>query len=228
MLKRKIDAAAYAALPDAIKAEYQPKSDGYVLDTDDARELISARDAANGERDTIKAQLTAATTKITELEATRGADTTTLENSYKAKIAAKDTEIASLNTKVTGLTKTVVCGPEADKIASKFSAPTLIRDRILARLDVDPKTEKPRVLDAEGKASASTLDDLAKEFVDNPDFKAIVIGSKATGSATPHAPGGSAPNPPVNSDGSSVPLSKQTPAQIAAHLAAKKAAAAPS
>lgn len=227
MLKRKINAAEYAALSDAIKMEYQPKADGYVLDTDDARELITARDAANGERDSAKAELAQAKTKITELEASRGSDTVALENSYKAKLAAKDTEIAALNTDKTALTKTVVCGPEAEKIAAKFTAPALIKSHILARLDVDPSSGKARVLDANGKASAASLDDLAKEFVDNPDFKAIVIGSKASGSADSVRQGGSAPvTPPTNSDGSAVPLAKQSPQVLAERAKARREAAA--
>lgn len=226
MLKRKISSADYAALSDAEKAHYQPKSDGYVLDTDDARELISARDAANTERDQAKAEVTRLTGRVTELEKTAGQGSVDLENSYKAKLAAKDTELADANTKITNLTKTVVCGPEADKIAAKFNAPSLIRDKILARLDVDPKTGKVRVLDAEGKASASSVDDLSKEFVDNPEFKAIVIASKASGSADTNRPGGSAPTTPTNSDGTAKRLSDMTPQELAERSKARREAAA--
>jgi hypothetical protein len=37
------------------------------------------------------------------------------------------------------------------------------------------------VLDSKGQASASSLDELKKEFVDNPRYSSIVVGTRATG-----------------------------------------------
>lgn len=223
MLKRKIDKAAYDALNDAIKAEYKPNGDSYVLDTDDARELISARDAEKQRAETIANELKTTKTKLAELETANG-DFTSLKTSYETKIAALEKEKGELNTTLTTERRDRHVGEAAAKIAGRFSVPRLVRPDIEKRLDVDPKDGKTvRVLDKDGKPSALTLVDLEKEFVDNAEFKSILIGSKASGSAdTGQHPRGSAPKTPVNSDGSPVDLSKLSPADLAAHMAAKK------
>lgn len=224
MLKRKLSNAEYAALSDVLKAEYKPNGTDYVLDTDDATDLINARDTEKAGKDKAVADLRQAQARIKELE-TSGADWTGTENKYKEDLTAKDSEIASLNTRVTEMTKTIKAGPVADKIAARFSAPSLIKDKILERLDVDPKTGDVRVLDATKKASSMKIEDLEKEFVDSPDYKAIVIGSRASGSATTPTPGGSAPKIPTNSDGSQKLLSDMSPAEIVAARQAKAAQA---
>lgn len=225
MLKRKIDKAAYDALPDVLKSEYKPNGDNYVLDTDDARELISARDSEKQRAETLVAELKATKTKLAELETANG-DFTSLRTSYETKIAALEKSVGELNTTLTTERRDRHVGSAADKIASKFSVPRLVKPDIEKRLDVDPKDGVTvRVLGADGKPSALTLADLEKEFVDNAEFKSILIDSKAGGSADPgRHMGGSAPKFSTNPDGSAADLSKLTPADLAAHMAAKREA----
>ncbi len=229
MLKRKINKDAYEALPDVLKAEYKANGDGFVLDTDDATELLQARDNANRERDTalasvneLKQKLKDATTALADAQKS-GGDWTALENSYKSKVVNLQTQLDEANTNLTRANKELKCAPIADKIASAFTVPALVKDRIMSRLDYDPKTGDVRVLDATGKPTALTSDDLQKEFVDNPDFKAIVVASKASGSADAgKRPGGSAPNLPNNSTSQS--LASMKPAELAEHMKQKQAA----
>lgn len=221
MLKRKISNEAYAALSDELKKEYKPNGTEYVLDTDDATDLINARDGMKRERDAAAAERDQLKAKVKELE-TSGADWVGTETKYKGEIEQLKQENGSLNSKLTEMTKIVKCGPLADKIASKFAAPSLLKDKIMQRLDVDPKTGEPRVLDATGKASALKIEELEKEFVDNPEYKSILVGSKASGSAGMMRPGGSAPTIPTNSDGSPKLLANMSPQEIAAARAAKK------
>ena len=72
-------------------------------------------------------------------------------------------------------------------------------DKIKARLDLEIADGVPitRVLDAAGKPSALSLDDLKKEFVDNKSYAAIIKASDANG-------GGAGPS----SDGNGVPNKK--------------------
>jgi hypothetical protein len=224
MLKRKITNEQYAALADVLKAEYKPNGTEYVLDTDDATDLINARNDEKRQKDQAVADLGQAKARIKELE-TSGSDWVSTENRYKADLAAKDAELANLNTQLTNATKIIVAGPVAEKIASKFTAPSLVKKEIMARLDVDPKTKEVRVLDATGKVSSQKVEELEKEFVDNPEYKGIVIGSRASGSATGPGTGGSAPKTPTNPDGSSVKLADMSPADLAAHMKAKREAA---
>ena len=227
MLKRKITRDAYDALSDVLKAEYKSNGDGFVLDVDDAAELLEAKNNANRERDTalatvndLKQKLKDATTELAAAKAS-GGDFTATENSYKSKIANLEAQLGEANTALTKANRTITCGPIADKIAAAFTVPALVREKIMERLDIDPKTGEAFVKDVAGKKSASTPDDLRKEFVDNPDYKAIVVASKASGSADAgKSPGGSAPN----SQQTDKPLARMSPQELAAHMEAKQAA----
>lgn len=225
MLKRKINKATFDALNPAIQFEYKKESDdSYVLDTDDARELMQARDnekrekeAIAKERDDIKKELKTIKDSNSNWES--------LETSYKSQIAALQADNEAANTTVTQLKRERATGPAADKIASKFLAPGLIRDKILPRLDIDPRDDsKVLVLDAAGKPTALTLVDLEKEFVDNPEYKSIVIAHKGSGSASgglPVVPGQTTdPNSPKKT------IAQMKPAEIVEHRRAQKAAAA--
>ena len=223
MLKRKIDKSAYDALPDVLKAEYKSNGDNYVLDTDDARDLITARDKEKERADALKTELDRTKTTLKDLETANG-DFTVLKSSYETKIAALEADKATLNTTITNERRDRWVGDAAKKIASKFTVPTLVEPLIAARLDVDPRDGKTiRVKDKEGKPSVATLEDLTKEFVDNPEYKSIVVASKSSGSAEPGKPfSGSAGNPPPSQ--AAADLSKMAPSDLVAHLQAKKAA----
>lgn len=72
----------------------------------------------------------------------------------------------------------------AQNMANEIStAPSVILPHILSRLSVDFDGDniKTRVLDKDGNASALSLKDLSKEFVENKDFSAIIKGSTPTG-----------------------------------------------
>lgn len=223
MLKRKLDKTAYDALPDVLKAEYKPNGDGYVLDVDDARELTNARDLERTAKETALGEIKTLKAKLTELESANG-DFTALKASYETKIASLEKNVGELNTTLSTERRDRYVSAAADKIASRFTT-KLIAPEIAKRLDIDPKDGKTvRVLDKDGKPSALTLVDLEKEFVDNPEHKGILVASKASGSADPGRPsGGSAPKFSTNSDGSPSDLSKLSPAELAAHMAAKRA-----
>lgn len=200
-LKRKIDKAAYDALPDVIKAEYKASGGDYVLDTDDAAELVAARDREKEARRLAEKEAKEAKDALDALKDKKSrddGDIEALENSYKAKLTAAEKRANDLDAALNNERKDRYVTAEADRIAKRFTVPGLMRDQIAKRLQVEIHDGKPlvRVLDKEGKPSANSVADLEKELVDNPEFKAIVIASKATGSAGEGAkrPGGSAPN----------------------------------
>jgi len=225
MLKRKISKSDYDAMADALKAEYKPNGDGYVLDTDDARELISARDAEKARADAVATELAATKKSLKDMTDANG-DFTSIKASYEAKIATLTAENGTLNTTLSGERRDRFVGEAANKIAGRFSVPKLVTPEIAKRLDVDPRDGKTvRVLGTDGKPSALTLVDLEKEFVDNPEFKAIVVASKSSGSAVtdPHNRG-SAPKSPTDK---SVDLGSMSPQQFAAHRASLKDAETP-
>lgn len=231
MLSRKITQATFDGLNDILKAEYKKNGDGYVLDADDAKELINARDVEKTRADNLKKELDTAKGELVTLRAA-GGDFTSLEASYKAKITDLETQLGTVNTTLTGERRDRHIGAAADELAKKhFTVPGLMKDKIAGRLDLDPKDNKTiRVLDKDGKPSASSLADLAKEFVDNPEYKAIVVANRASGSATgPGSASGtqSPANPfikPVDAEGKARDLSKMSTAELAAHSKASREA----
>lgn len=242
MLKRKIDKAAFDALKADVQAEYKLVGSNYLLDTDDATEALSARDHEKTRADKAEGELKAANTKIAELdgklvEAQKGngsGDIVALEASYKEKLKTQKTEFETTIGKLTGhLNKSLVDGV-AEALAKEVStAPSLLKPIIAARLkaEVNGDVALTRILDANGQPSAATVDDLRKEIVANPEFKSIIIASKATGGRAPFgtpAPGAVPPNNPNNTgnEGQQPNLAKMKPAELAAHVTAQKAAAA--
>jgi hypothetical protein len=97
-------------------------------------------------------------------------------------------------------------------------------------MDLDPRDNTTiRWKDKDGKVSALSEADVMKEFLDNPEYKPIVIVNRASGGAGNAAATGVAGNPPpipLNADGKPKALSAMSPQELTAHMAAKKAAAA--
>lgn len=76
-----------------------------------------------------------------------------------------------------------------------FTIPALMVDQFAKRLSVEEVDGTPvvRVLDAEGKASALSLDELKKEFLDNKEYSPIIKANPGSGGgAIPGGGGGGA------------------------------------
>lgn len=231
MLKRKINEEVFNGLSDILKAEYVKNGSDYVLDTDEAKELISARDAEKRRADELKTERDALKTERDAMKAANG-DWSSLEASYKTKVAGLETQLTETNSTLTAERRDRHVTGAAMEIANKhFTVPKLLLPSIAARLDLDPKDNKTvRVLDATGKPSAATLEDLAKEFVDNKEYAGIVKANQASGSAGRPASGGNGLKtpftPPTNADGTVKNLATMKPAELVAHRQAQADAAA--
>jgi hypothetical protein len=124
-----------------------------------------------------------------------------LETSYKEKLAGREAELNTEITRLNGSLREVLVDNVAHSIASKLvddpiRIPVLlphIAPRLTVEIGADGKANT-RVLDREGKPSAATIDDLQKEFLANPMFSPLVLGSRATGSGASSGSGaGGAP-----------------------------------
>ena len=234
-LKRKIDKATFDALSDVLKAEYKenPSRKGeYILDTDgdeDADAAKRARDHEKKRADELAAKLAEIETakKTAEEEAARSSgNVAALEASWKEKLAtaekARKDEMARLN----AMLRASHIDAVAEGMAAEISeAPKLLAPLIKARLDMDMTGETPltRVLDATGKPSASSLNELKAEFLANKEYAAIMRATNASGggagnpSRLPPLGGGAAQKPDVD-------LSKLSGKDLAAHMMALREA----
>lgn len=212
-LKSKLTKAEFDALPDALKEHYKESNGSYLLDSDDAAELRRAKEAAAEEANAAKAEAARLrkekedadeeARKAREEAARKKGDVTALEASWQEKLTAVETkhanEIADLNNQIDELTVRA----EARRIAAEISTvPELVEDAIAKRLRREVVDGKPtvRTLDATGQPSAKTLGELQEEFVANPKYAAIMIGSMGSGGgASQSTPaGGGAPTKKIN------------------------------
>lgn len=211
-LKSKItDKAEFDALPDVVKAEYKEEGGVWLLQADgldDLRGLLSTeRDARKKLEDDVKAAKAAAdkaaadkaeAERLASEEAARKAgDTAALEKSYQDRIEEAKKEGQAEAKRLRSMLENLLVENEAIKLASEISkSPSLLLPVIRARLraELDGETPLTRVLDATGKPSAANIADLRKELVENPEYAAIIIGSKANGGGAngQHSGGGAA------------------------------------
>jgi hypothetical protein len=143
-----------------------------------------------------------------------------LEKSWHEKYTKREKELQdALNEQVSQrdqwvreLTVTSAATSLASELAVPGSSKALL-PHIERRLAMDIRDGKPVVVvrDADGKASALTLDDLKKEIANDPAFAPLIVGSKASGGGAGGAKGGSAA-PSAN-------RSKMNPVQKAAYIA---------
>jgi len=212
-IKKILTETEYSALDEAGQKLYAKQADGkYHLDLeeDDGEELKRAKEHEKRKRQEAEARAEEAEKKLKEQEDARKAaeeeaarksgDVTALEKSWKEK---RDADVAAAETKAkraeAALKKQLVDNV-AQRIATEIStAPTLLVDAIKRRLSVEIPSDEDaepltRVLDRAGKPSAMSVNDLKQEFVDNPEFAAIIKASSASGGgATTQRQGGGAP-----------------------------------
>jgi hypothetical protein len=136
--------------------------------------------------------------KTAEEAARKNGDVEALENSWREKLTKREQELLSERESLASQIKELTVGRAATDLAAELavqgSAKALL-PHLQARLSMDIRDGKPTVvvLDANGKPSAATLEELKAEFVNDPAFAPLIVGSKASGSGAGGAkPGGGA------------------------------------
>jgi hypothetical protein len=108
-----------------------------------------------------------------------------LEKSWKAKLAAREKELQEEVDRLNSALGEATVGKTSAAMAAEISkAPTLVEPLIRARLKpeiLDDGTIIERVLDAAGKPSAMTVDELKAEIAGQPDLKDVIKGHIAKG-----------------------------------------------
>jgi len=119
--------------------------------------------------------------------ARKSGDVAAIEKSWQEKL---QTEIEARESRLSEYEKMVnkmTVGSEASKLAAELAlqgSADVLLPHIERRLAVEVKDGTPsiRVLDANGKPTASGIDDLRKEIIENKAFAPLLVGSKASGS----------------------------------------------
>lgn len=122
-----------------------------------------------------------------------------LEDSYKAKLAERETEFANQADALRKQVYKLTVGEQAIKLAAEISKPhtqQIMSRFIEERLTLD-ENNNVRVLDLQGKPSAMTIEDLKAEFKANAMFQDIVVinNSSGGGASGGGLGGGAAKNP---------------------------------
>jgi rRNA maturation endonuclease Nob1 len=128
--------------------------------------------------------------KAAEEAARKSGDTEALEKSWQEKLAAREAELKAELEKYQGTVVSLTSGQTATKLAAELSvqgSSDVLLPHIERRLKTEYREGQPVtvVLDKDGKPSAMTIDELKKEFSENPAFAPLIVGSKASG-AGPH------------------------------------------
>lgn len=243
-LKKKIDKTEFEKLSKDVQANYTANGDHYLLDLegDEAAELRRAKDREAQDAATLRAELKTLKEEMAALKAApagegegaKDKDVEKLTKAFDKKMAAMqetfDKAQAASEAKIAArdaATKKSMIDSAAMAIATKISTvPAIMAKTIAERFDVDFTGDEPKlvILGKDMKASALTSDQLSKEFSTNPDYAAIVVGSKGSGSGAPR--NGTERKPPSGAGDTDKPqdLSKLAPKDLAAVLKERKEA----
>lgn len=224
MLKKKI------AKLEEVKEEFRSlyKEDGaggFVLlledDGEDVGALKRAKDHEKEQRKIAEKEAKELKEKLEEVtagSARKAGDIDALDKSWGEKYAKLEAELRGEIAGRDGHLNKLLVDNVAQSLASKIStAPAVILPHIKARLQAEFQDGAgvTRVLDANGKPSALTLDELETEFRGNKDFAPIIIASKASGSGALGSGGGGA-------QGSNIDYTKASPKEIVEHIKSTK------
>lgn len=207
----KITKAEYDALPDSMKGLYKADGEGYVSTFKTAEEVeaeikgLKENNAAlileKQQAKKIADDEAAEKQRIADEAAAKAGDVEALRKSYDAKIEELTT---ASETTINGLKKTVsdlTVGAAAKDLSAKlFGKNAGIAGHIVAsRLTLEEKdgAHVVRVLGADGKPSAATVEDLEKEIRGNKDYASVLV-NPPSGGVDPNNPspgnGGSTTN----------------------------------
>ena len=162
---------------------------------DAEKELKTLKDARKADEEKARLAAEKAAAAAGDVEALRKSS----EERLAQVIAEKEGEyrplIASLESDLDRLLRVNVAQAIASEIALQGSD-SLLLPHILARLGVEVRDGKRTtvVVDAAGRPSTMTQDDLKKEFIGNKAFAPVIAGTKASGGGAAGAKaGGGAP-----------------------------------
>ena len=244
-MKLKLILDTLEGLSPELQALYVQEDGKFRLDIDgyqDPGALIRAKQHERDAHNATKAKVTELEGTITQLEADLetarrvkpkpGQEDAVeqVRTSYEQKLAKLKEDHQKEKDNLLGHLSKTHRDDVALRIASELSdTPDLLVPFIEKRLQFELGASGPetRVLDAEGKLSASTVEDLANEFKANTKYAALIRGSQANGGGAANSNGKGASGPKAFADmteAERVALNSTNPAEFRRLSEAHKAA----
>lgn len=243
-LKRKLSKAQYEKLPEVKKDLYKEVDGSFHLDLDsdddedlgalkrakehevarrkEAETKLKALEEKESER---KTQEEKAKSKAKEEKAKNDGDIDALETSWKEKLAKEKASRKEDVGKYQQFITDILVNKTAEAMAAEISTvPKLLTGVIASRMKVEFDGDSPqlRILDSEGKPSASSLQEFKTELLQDKELSPILIGSKASGGSSKESGDDRSPSlTGAPTGGGEKPLlySEMTPTQLAAEMA---------
>lgn len=196
-LKLKLTKEEFDKLSKDIQSEYIAEGDGYALDVDgmeDTGPLRRALDRAKADKNELQAQIEELREKQETADrdtARKNKDIDALEKQWKRDQDAAVGAVTEQLTKAHSFIEMQLGQAVAESLAKELSdSHALLLPHIKGRIKVNTEGGdfKTVILDAEGKETALTPADLAKEFRADKNFSAIMRVSKASGAANTSKP----------------------------------------
>lgn len=206
-LKGKITKTEFDALDPLIQAEYKGDGAGYVLDTDiqndDTTALVNAHQRVKDELKALKdaqAEHDRQTEQRVRDELRTSGNTAELERRLTDEREALRTSLtADVNRRTQQLSRVLV-QDRAATLALELSGAAWqvmlphVQSRLVA--DLDSETPACKVVAADGQPSTLSIEDLKKEFLNNPAFASIIVGVDSSGGGANRNLGGNASKKP--------------------------------
>lgn len=203
MLKYAIE--SLDGLDEKVANFYEPADDGFRLKVEGipredvsglkkkVDELLAEKKAADARRK----EAEESARQAAEEAARKSGDVSALEKSWQEKLSRIEQERAQAVEQAQAQIKALTVGRTATDIAAEIAVPgssKVLLPHITARLATDIRDGVPTVvvLDAHGKPSASTLDELKQELANDPAFAPLIVGSRASGGGATGAKSGGA------------------------------------
>lgn len=132
-----------------------------------------------------------------EEAARKSGDVAALEKSWQDKLAKREAELIAERDGLGNVVRDLTVNSTATELSAKLAIPgsaDVLLPHIKNRLALETQDGKPvvRVLGADGKPSAASVDDLAKEIAGDARFAPLIVASMATGGGASGGKGGGA------------------------------------
>jgi len=230
MLKYQLD--SLEGLDEGARAFYEEKEGKFQLKVDgipqgeDVTGLKAKLEELLGESKAAKAkarEAEEAAKKAAEEAARKNGDVDALDKSWQEKLSKREQELLAEREGLAGQIKNLTVGRAATDLAAELAiqgSSKALLPHIQSRLSMDIRDGKPTVvvLDANGKPSAATLDELKAEFTNDPAFAPLIVGSKASGSGAGGAKPGSGAASDSNTKAEAAKKNGDVAGFISAHL----------